>query len=174
VQSRQGSGWYVGKFDPVGSLKFLAPILETYTDTNAEIIIETRMAIEPIFARRAAEYITEEGLEKLETINEKMIESGEKKDFETFRDYDKTFHIILAQESHSGILCVLGTLLTNLFFSYWTPLCVDYDIPVRVHEVILEALRAGDSYRAEQCMKDHIETAREFLDKIRKHVEIME
>lgn len=172
VQSRQGAGWYVGKFDPVGNLKFLTPILETYTDTNAEIIIETRMAIEPVFARRAAEYITEEGLKKLEKINQNMVQSGEKKDFDSFREYDKSFHVVLAQESRSGILCVLGSLLNNLFFSYWTPLCVDYEHPVRVHDELLKALRARDSYAAEQCMKEHIEKAKEFLDTIRNHVEV--
>ncbi len=171
VQSRQGAGWFVGKFDPVGSLKFLTPILETYTDTNAEIIIETRMAIEPVFARRAAEYITEEGLAKLEQINHKMVEAAHQKDFETFRECDKSFHIVLAQESRSGILCVLGTLLNNLFFSYWTPLCVDYELPVRVHDELLKALRAKDSRLAEKYMIEHIETAKTFLTKIRKRLE---
>ncbi len=171
VQSRQGAGWFVGKFDPVGSLKFLTPILETYTDTNAEIIIETRMAIEPVFARRAAEYITEEGLAKLEQINHKMVEAAEQKNFETFRECDKSFHVVLAQESRSGILCVLGSLLNNLFFSYWTPLCVDYDLPTRTHDDLLKALRARDSHQAEKYMIEHIETARTFLTKIRNRLE---
>jgi GntR family transcriptional regulator, transcriptional repressor for pyruvate dehydrogenase complex len=140
VQSRQGTGWFVGRFDPVGNLKFLAPILEAYTDTNAEVIIETRMAIEPLFARRAAEYITKEGLKNLDQAHQIMIQAAEKNDFETFKEYDKSFHLVLAQESRSGILCVFAAMLNDLFVSYWTPLCVDYEFPVRVHQAILDAV----------------------------------
>ena len=95
---------------------------------------------------------------------------GSTLNFEIFKAYDKAFHLILAQESRSGILCVFGAMLNDLFVSYWTSHCVDYEFPVKVHQEILDAVRARNSHLAEQCMIQHIEGAKKFLSKISNHL----
>ena len=72
------------------------------------------------------------------------------------------FHIVMAQESKSGILYVLGTLLNNLYFSHWMDVRVDYKEPIRIHQLLLDALRARDSHLAEQCMIEQIGNAKRF------------
>jgi DNA-binding FadR family transcriptional regulator len=103
-----------------------------------------------------------------------MIQAADENDFERFKTYDKSFHLTLAQESRSGILCVFGAMMNDLFVSYWTSLCVDYEFPIRVHQLIIDAVRAGDSHLAEQYMIEHIEGAKGFLVKICKQIKMME
>lgn len=165
LKAYAGKGWYIGKFDPIANLRFLGPILEISTFVELEVVFETRLALEPLFARRAAIHISKDGLEKAEQILQAMKVAEHEMDFDKFRQCDKLFHALLAQESNSGMLYFLGAMLNNLFFSYWQANTRNPDSGFGVHRAILSAVKAKDSGLAEQLMVDHIESTKEFLDK---------
>ncbi len=170
VQSHQGSGWYVGRFDPIASLHFLAPLLEDFSHTNPELIIDIRIALEPVFARETAKHIGAEGLQRLESIMQYMKLAKLEKNYEDYKLADKEFHAVLALESQTGFLCLLGSILNDLFFSFWTPYCQDWDGPIAEHEEIVSAMKEGNAERVEMVMKDHISKARYYLQELQEYL----
>ena len=75
VQSRHGTGWFIEKFDPVNSLRFLSPLIQNFSGADLEQIIDTRLTIEPRIAKLAAENISQQGMEDLSWIFQQMKES---------------------------------------------------------------------------------------------------
>jgi len=171
VQSHQGAGWYVGKFDPMASLHFLAPLLEDFSQTNPELVVDIRMSLEPVFAREAAKHIGQEGLQRLESIMQYMKLAKMEQNYEDFKLADKEFHAVLALESQTGFLCLLSSILNDLFFSFWTPYGLIWDSPVSEHEEIIAALKQRDAEQAALFMKNHIGKASKYVQRLREHQE---
>ncbi len=171
VQSHQGAGWYVGRFDPMASLHFLAPLLEDFSHTNPELVVDIRMSLEPVFAREAAKHIGPAGLQRLDDILKYMKLARMEQNYEDYKMADKEFHAVLALESQTGFLCLLSSILNDLFFSFWTPYCQDWEGPISQHEEIIAALKKGDAEQAEKIMKVHIGKATDYLHRLHKYLE---
>lgn len=123
---------------------------ETYT---------VRAALESLAARLAAGSRSNEDLQVLERILDKMIEAGQKEDRETLGRLDNSFHETIMRISRNKTLYQLWK---TLQFGYWT--IVTYRIstyePAYLaarHRELLEAIRAGDPEKAAQAMQHHIE-----------------
>ena len=164
VKSRPGKGWYVGKFDPAHSLKFISPLLENIDGIDLEQIIDSRLAIEPVIARYAAMNITEAGLVRLQEVFELMVEYANDDLLNEFRKKDREFHEVLTQECHNPIMSTINSILTGLFQTVLYMLkSGNYEANLEQHQMILDGIRARDKDRAEKAMVDHIEKARVFL-----------
>ena len=173
LKVRHGSGWYVGEFNPGLSLKFLAPLLKEFSGADWLQTIEARFASECAIARKAAENISQLGLDQLEQALQGMknnYDINEIKQIIAFRESDQEFHSILAQQCGNNILALQGSLLSGLFntIRHKLPLGDQKDflhhrIVLKHHQVIFDAVSSRDAAAAEQAMKLHLQDAQQYL-----------
>ncbi|MFC4243821.1 GntR family transcriptional regulator [Gryllotalpicola reticulitermitis] len=126
----------------------------------ADHTLEIRAGLEPIAARRAAVYRTEENLDVLRDALSRGEHATEKQQFELLPSLNSVFHSELWSASANG---ELKNLLDQLNFKIaWV-----YSLNVRRnateswqgHRRILDAVEAGDDLGAEAAMRTHIDNA---------------
>ena len=164
IQSKHGMGWYVERFEPANSLRFLAPMLEKFSGAGVEQIMETRLAVEPMIARKAAKNITLEGLDQLSKTLNVMNETSSDSYLEEFRDNDRKFHDIIAQECGNCLLYMISSLMTGLFYSIqqWIRKC-NYKFVLQQHREIFDSIKSRDDEGAERAMAVHIRESWKFI-----------
>lgn len=117
-----------------------------------------RTVLEGFAGRLAAENITEEELNKLESLLEEMIDAAEKQDFERRGELNRMFHCTLIQASRN-------TLLTNIYdmvyVGSWSRFSSKYTKmdPNRIarrHRKLIELLRNRDADGVEKALHEHI------------------
>ncbi|MCI6044914.1 GntR family transcriptional regulator [bacterium] len=122
-------------------------------------IYSIRSKLEGLCAGWAAKYHTEEELEQLEETVYLSKYHAQKEHYEQVFELDSRFHEILYEASHSKILAH-----TLSDFHQYVQKARKLSITSRVrskksneeHEMILEAVRAGDEKRAEELATQHI------------------
>ncbi len=157
IDSRQGAGWFVKKFEPADTFRQLSPILKNFTSADLNQIMTVRMILEPAISQLAARNISEKGLRKLQDLLECMKENTDDK--EAFIECDMEFHWTLAHESGNKILIVLSAILTDLSRTAqqaYRNTVEDRQRSIEFHKSIYEAVRARDEDWAEEAMSEHI------------------
>ncbi len=163
VKSKAGKGWFVGKFDPTYSLRYLVPLLEKVDELSLDQINDYRLAVEPVVARYAAQNITEEGIQCLQSTHQFMLEKLDEGSKDEFRKSDRHFHEILAQECHHPIMAMLSSITIGLFPHLYMQKTINYGRVLEQHKKILDGMIAHDPVLAENAMIDHIVKSYEFL-----------
>ncbi len=160
LQARTGKGWYVGKFDPARSLRFLSPLLNYLPDAeDFDQILNTRLIIEPPLTGLTARNITPEGLKQLDHLMVKMQELEEHSNMN--QTYDMEFHTIIAQHCGNHILMVVNSILIDLMGTVLKTLVLRELQPAyAVHYPIYEAIKSGDQAKAEMASIEHIQNGR--------------
>ncbi len=167
VKSRPGKGWYVGRFDPTHSLRFLSPLLESMDGLNLEQIIDSRLSIEPIVARYAARNISESGITRLQNAYQEMLEYAQDDSKDEFRQKDRFFHEVLAQECQHPIMAMLSSIMNGLFQSQlYLQTTANYKPILEQHKRILDGIQNHNTDHAEAAMIEHIQKSHEFLKSI--------
>lgn len=167
VKSRPGKGWYVGRFDPMHSLRFLSPLLENMDGLNLEQIIDSRLAIEPLVARYAARNITEAGIRRLQNAYQEMQEYVRDDAKDEFRQKDRYFHEVLAQECRHPVMSMLSSIMNGLFQSQlYLQTTANYGPILEQHRKILDGIQERNPDRAEAAMIEHIQKSHAFLKSI--------
>ena len=164
LHSHAGKGWYVGKFNPAHSLRFLAPLFQEFSGADIGNIMTTRIANEPVIARLAAKNISEQAIEYLEKTFQLMEEAHIAKSEKKAIEYDIEFHDILARECGNCIqamfISVVNVMVSTIRFLYnKLPDKVNGPAIIQQHRDILHAIKLRDSERAEEAMKAHLEDA---------------
>jgi GntR family transcriptional regulator, transcriptional repressor for pyruvate dehydrogenase complex len=156
IESRQGNGTYIAS-QPVESLVSpLASVIFTEKDDQMELF-EMRRMIEPQLAYLAAERATEEEIammEKALALQEEQIGRGE-----SGTDVDRNFHYIMARATkNKALLRITDNIMDLLAESREQYLQVEGRPQKSIlrHREVLEAIRAGDRERAEECMREHL------------------
>jgi len=156
IESRQGDGTYIAS-KPIESLvRPLATVILTEKDDQMDLF-EMRRMIEPDLAYLAAERATEEEIammEKVLDLQEEKISRGE-----SGTDVDKSFHYIMARAARNkALLRVTDNVMDLLAESREQYLQVEGRPQKSIlrHREVLEAIRARDPGRAEQCMLEHL------------------
>lgn len=167
VIARPGKGWYVGKFDPVKNLRFIAPVLQEFCQSDWREVMYSRLANEPVIAYLAAKSISVEGLKKLEQSLAEMDKACQEKQSRRYRHYDRLFHQIISEECGNGILAMQSSMMAGLFYSmtWWAPER-NMVYSVEEHKSIFEAILAGDAAAAEKAMAKHL---RDGIDWFERH-----
>jgi len=166
LQSRHGTGWYVEKFNPKNSLRFLSPLLGAFSGIdNIEEIMEVRISHEPLVAYKAAKNITQEGLEDLEQSTQILRANIGNKYKKPFRDADRTFHEILARESGSEVLSVISAIMAGLLFGsvMWVHTASNDEAIVVRHQEVVDSLAIRDGEKAAYAIKQHLIEGWNFL-----------
>ncbi|HEY0249303.1 MAG TPA: GntR family transcriptional regulator [Gryllotalpicola sp.] len=127
---------------------------------SADHTLEIRAGLEPIAARRAAIFRSEDDLEVLRDAQARGDHATAREQYELLPSLNSVFHSALWSASANN---ELKNLLDQLKFKIaWV-----YSLNVRKnakeswqeHKRILDAVEAGDDIAAEQAMRDHIDAA---------------
>jgi GntR family transcriptional repressor for pyruvate dehydrogenase complex len=158
IEARQGSGWYVRKFEPADCFRQLSPLLGRFTGAELDQIMEVRLIIEPLVIYKVAGAVSAKGMEQLVSSLSEMVSHID--DRRSFIEYDMTFHSILAKECGNKILTVLCAMLTDLSRraqSAYPDTVEDRQHSVEYHTRMLDLVSKGDSAGARRAMGEHIQ-----------------
>lgn len=153
VEVRMGSGVYVIAATPRGGTP-------AYPDMGPFEVLEARRAVEGEVATIAAQRITDEALDELETLLREMDAAH---DPEVSERADRDFHLAIARATgNSGLVAVVDMLWQARSRSPQYLLMSEKAHAAGVfprhdeHLQILHALRSGDGERAGKAMRGHI------------------
>lgn len=166
LDKRQGSGTTVASFSP----ETLGRILRTYTlldNTLSGNLFEARMAVEATAARLAAQNASQEDVERLSGLLDKMeaaippyVRGGKR--LADMLALDDLFHLQCAAASHNqfyiqfvNIVHTAGTDL-GLYEAVYGQDREKYYESAEDHRKVLDAIAAGDGRGAEEAMAAHI------------------
>jgi len=155
-----GKGTYVGP-RPIETTRDLAAIRAM---TNPADILEVRLLVEPGIARMAALRASESEIAEMRWCVQKY---GQSTSAAVLERWDSKLHAAIAH-------CVRNKLLMALFDAFnaardeaaWGQLgrkaltTARHRIYLRQHDAIVEAIATHDADRAEQAMREHLETLR--------------
>ena len=168
IQSQHGTGWFLDRFDPASSLRFLSPLLQNFSDADILQVMQTRLAIEPMIAQLATQNVSPQGLKELELSFLAMREAADPPDLdvEKFRLNDRNFHNLLAQECGNIILSMISSILTGLFYSaVWNLPKRNIPAIIKQHQDILNAVKQKNSQLALTTTASHLQEAIDFIFK---------
>jgi GntR family transcriptional repressor for pyruvate dehydrogenase complex len=150
-------------FRPVAGALALVLQLER---TSFRAVMDARLELEPMLARRAAEHRTDADLEDLSALMDAMDDSDAGS--ESFLEQNRLFHIRIAQTGGNPVLYhVIGSLS---WIEDGTAIGIGYagntHKPIQAaHRRIYEAIEAKKSDAAEEAMRQHINEAIKYAEK---------
>lgn len=132
--------------------------VRAFTTDDLEEVFLVRISLESLAARLAAQRITPEEIEKLESILESMLEAARNGDVDKRTSLNNQFHDMIIKTSGNKLLVRLSR---NLRFASWshtsgTLTSMDQVGIAERHTLIIDSLRSGDPDLAEKVMKEHI------------------
>ncbi len=156
IDSRNGAGSYIRKPE-ASNLSNVINRMFFLENMNMTDVYEVRTILEAAACKKAATRVTNEDIEEMENILEKL--KDESISVEERREFDFDFHVAIAKASGNPLLFVLVQTMKNLFIDMiekgiFVLGGID-DAKVR-HENILESLKAHDENLAEAMMIDHL------------------
>jgi DNA-binding GntR family transcriptional regulator len=145
------------------NLVFVAPrrgmFVADISITDLNQIYELRLELEPFCARLAAERITRDQKREMGLLVEEAHRLDHE-DVHTTVALDRRFHSLLAHSSGNKFLGREVEMFYNLSLRIWY-MSLDRvqpkDLDVAAHTEILRAIEVGDSARAENRMRNHVE-----------------
>ena len=118
---------------------------------------EARKAIECESIREASEKATAQDVERLRSINRKLLESPGAKDIAHYRSINLSFHLALAEIGGNPIIMLMVQSLIKLVDAIHPPQSPDSRKFLTAlharHEAIIDALEAKDIARCEESMR---------------------
>jgi DNA-binding GntR family transcriptional regulator len=151
------------------------------TETSLKDAEETYVikgALEGMAARLSAQNISEQEIETLTELNDKMeeIAQSSERDYKLFLEINARFHQKIYSASGNGKLIKTINLLRNQTLRYnfiFLSLLSHLEESVEEHYSILDALKNHDADEAERLIKNHSETARRALcDYMKNQIEL--
>jgi GntR family transcriptional repressor for pyruvate dehydrogenase complex len=136
-------------------------------------LLEAREGVEPMCARLAAKYRTEEDLERLETAN---VAIGQDGPLESFLQANVDWHVAVASASHNELLAgFMSALSRAIYASTDNREFVDAEVrrtTVQAHKKITAAIRAGDMDAALRRMTRHVHSYAEAIAEVESRTAI--
>ena len=86
VQSRHGTGWFIEKFDPVNSLRFLSPLIQNFSGADLESIIRESGLIALAENKMKATEITKAHIDKALEKQAPTIAEETEQAYEEFKE----------------------------------------------------------------------------------------
>jgi GntR family transcriptional repressor for pyruvate dehydrogenase complex len=157
LEARAGEGTFLA----MNQDKFIGRVLGWRVATerkNVENLLTVRLALEAETASHAALNTTEEQIQELDDIIERMV--GIPGDPEQYAEADVAFHLTIAKASANDLIFDLLTLIRGqlqhalLSIGGWPRTTQMSDAE---HRGIVEAIRRRDSELARRLMREHIE-----------------
>ena len=155
IESKHGEGNYIrSDFEDI-LLEPLSIVFMLLGSDNNEIL-QLRNVIEPEVAKIAAENITNDEIEKIEDIIEKLSKT---KDSKECASLDKEFHYAIAKASKNHLLSTIIFSVSSLIEEYIDESKIYHDKKeevIKEHRKILKALKEHNKDEAFNEAKNHL------------------
>ena len=148
-----------------------AVVNDSSSEKDLVEIYNLRAILEGMSTRLACPNMTEEQINKLESINKEIIHLEGTADEEYFQELNLGFHSIIWKMADSPRLIGILKLLYDASRGYRyisIKLPGRLDAIVREHKAIIDALRKKDALLAEKIIKGHYENTLEWLVRLHK------
>ncbi len=150
-------------------------LLMQLQNASLSTIVEARTALEPVVCRLAAERIGEDKLLELKDSVDRMQQSVETADIDTFLETNKQFHDIIAWSTGNALFGYMTDALMRI--TGGTVMGVDHPATLRkatlkAHISIYDALSDHDTDLSEDRMRDHIKEYARYAE--RKFPEVLQ
>ncbi len=158
LETRHGGGSYVRAPSSIDALDTLHPSMVIGKGKDLIMVQEYRQIIEKGAIGIAAARRTEADLEYLEGTYARMVEAYDVRDRIAFSKADHDFHHRLALITRNPIVIKVYALLDDILSETTTDIValIGYDIGLRYHRKIIDALKTGDPQESEAAMAAHI------------------
>ena len=141
-------------------------VIPSITLREARELFDIRSLLEPVAARRAAGVIEPHVLARLRELCESQYAVGDQRSAIEFLSANTEFHLIVAR---AGGSLVLADLISGLLdrverFHHVSHALMDRNVAAHdEHVALVDALEAGDGYRAERVMAAQIDSSWRFV-----------
>jgi GntR family transcriptional regulator, transcriptional repressor for pyruvate dehydrogenase complex len=171
VEIRPGDGTFVRDRNTDEIIQPLAMFLAVEKSSLLEMF-EIRRIFESATAALAAERASTEEVLQLGNALDNMIQSCNVKDSEKGEEYDTSFHYIVAEATHNGLLIRLFRTISEDFSRSISvarrQIYIDEHNPVNIidqHRRIYDAIKTHEPQRASQAMLEHLNYAEREMTK---------
>jgi GntR family transcriptional repressor for pyruvate dehydrogenase complex len=139
-------------------------------------LIDARRVIEVESAGMAAERSTDEDIDNLRNLIDRMRIAVKEENQEAFQEYDLAWHSAIVEATQNKYLVTMSLAIRNLlevFISDVLQVSGSDVIALTRHEQITEAIAIGDGEQAKSAMSKHLEEVRKIgltrIEKINNH-----
>ena len=172
INSKNGTGSYITKPE-ASNLSDVISRMVVIDNIGFKDIYDLRIILETASCKRAAVNATEEDIENMEDMLEKLKDRNIT--VEERRELDFGFHIAIAEAAGNPLLVVFVQTMKNLFLEMIEKgIFIEggIDDATQRHANILEALKLGDSNMAEVMMYDHLHFSKKNVENYYKKMEM--
>lgn len=137
-----------------------------WTEKDILEIYSLRALLEGYASHLAVERMTQDEMDELSVIIEKMVAKAKDGDEASVFEYDLLFHLRMYEFSRHELLCRLLSKLRRRIYFYikldadTTPSLLHY---AENHYVLLDSLKSKDPARAETVFREHLESIGDML-----------
>lgn len=158
LQSKRGFGTYV-RDDTVSALSELISLELMRKKSSIKELIDARRVIEVASAGWAAERATEDDIEKLKALLEKMNVAMDAANSRMFQDCDLEWHSVIAKASQNKVNVLMSMAIRNLleiFIHEMLKISGSELIAHKGHTQVTDAIIARNVEEAELTMTQHL------------------
>ena len=174
IRKGTGGGAYVVEVDVEVTKQCLANFLY-FKDLTIQDLSTIRKLLEPHAAKKAAEDISQEGLERLKQLNDQAV-TELKKNFAHYSTQNEIkFHLIIAENTNNPILLLVLDFVESLLEDFKDLLKPDEKFSKSVidsHIRIYDAIAGKDSKRAEKEMLDHVQEVEDYMLQLKDNIDL--
>ncbi len=156
IEIRRGEGSFVNNYSLSEQLNMLTPLFALDKDDIMDVL-QYRIIIEPNIMPFIVDKITEEEINKLETIYEKMLKYSE--GCKQFATLDEQFHFFLVDILSNKVIIKIYKILFEIFNSAWLEISETLGVKdgLHYHKLLIQALRDRNADSAKQLMHEHVQ-----------------
>ncbi len=165
LEKKRGEGTFVKKFSGETYVNSLLPAFVTLDRSNASFVHEYRKIIEVGTMEFVVERATEEDIEELKDILEKMRDY--KDDLEQFALEDLNFHLALSQIAKNPIIIKANFIMKDYLKEAMIEVIKAMgpeQYALYYHKKIIETIEKRDKEKAKKLMKKHLEKNVDFFN----------
>ncbi|WP_186429131.1 FadR/GntR family transcriptional regulator [Clostridium sp. BSD9I1] len=156
LETRLGEGSFVKEAKPGLYMNTIIPI--AYLGQNSfEEVLEFRRKIEGVVAELATEKITEDDIKELEKCYRNM--ELYKDNLEQFSKADFEFHLTIAEATKNSLFIEIYNIIHDILYDAMTKVVIQRGNSAGLcyHNLLLEAMKKGDSKEVRRLMDEHME-----------------
>ncbi len=156
LETRHGEGTFVKELSGQVHFNALIPLLVL---DNIDIlqVLEYRQIIEKGTAALAAERATDQDLAEMEAVYDQMVQVRD--NVAEFARADLEFHLVLAKATGNPIIIKVNNVLRGILEVSMENIVGTLGMKdgLHYHQLIIEAIQAGDAQAAESIMQEHVD-----------------
>ena len=141
------------------------------TSEDAIKVLDVREALEGMATRLATLHMTDQQIQELEKLRDRMREAIAKHEYLSYLEYTKKFHEIITDSTNNNYLRVALMAAKVKTIQYTTNILLTGSMEdlLEGHSRILEAIKMRSPDYAEECARDHVKLIRNCYIKLTKH-----